>query len=41
MHVEVIRRWARSGKIPSFRTGRVWRFDLDAVEAALRSRSNA
>lgn len=37
IHAETVRRWARAGKIPAFRAGRAWRFDLDEVEAALRS----
>jgi excisionase family DNA binding protein len=37
IHPETVRRWARAGKIPAFRAGVGWRFDLDEVEAALRS----
>ncbi len=29
-------RWARSGRIPSYRAGRQWRFDAAEVLAALR-----
>ena len=32
-----VRKWARAGRIPSFRLGTVYRFDLDAVEAAIRN----
>ena len=35
---ESIRRWARAGRIPAFRAGGQYRFDLDEVEAALRLR---
>ena len=31
-----VRKWAREGKIPSFKAGTVFRFDLHAVEEALR-----
>jgi excisionase family DNA binding protein len=35
-----VRRWAREGRIPFLRpTGRVLRFDPDAVERALRERA--
>jgi len=33
---ESIRRWARAGRIPSFRAGGRYRFDIEAVEHALR-----
>lgn len=33
---ETVRRWVRSGRIPSFRAGLLLRFDLDEVEATLR-----
>ena len=33
-----VRKWAREGRIPSFKAGTVFRFDLDAVERALRTR---
>ncbi len=33
-------RWARSGKIPSYRAGRQWRFDAGEVLAALRFTPN-
>ena len=33
---ESIRRWARSGRIPAYRTGGRYRFDVAAVEEALR-----
>ena len=36
IHAETVRRMARAGKIPAFRTGRSWRFDLDEVEEVLR-----
>jgi|GEM_PF-3071455 len=36
-----IRRWAQSGLIPAYRTGRVWRFDLDLVEESLSARHAA
>ena len=36
---ESVRRWARSGRIPAYRAGTVYRFDLDAVEDALRLRA--
>ncbi len=35
---ESIRRWARSGRIPAFRAGGQYRYDLAAVEEALRLR---
>ena len=31
-----VRRWARSGRIPAYRTGSQFRFDLADVEEALR-----
>jgi excisionase family DNA binding protein len=31
-----VRTWARQGKIPAYRVGSQYRFDLDAVEEALR-----
>jgi excisionase family DNA binding protein len=34
---EVIRRWHKAGRIPGYRAGRLLRFDLDEVRAALRS----
>ncbi len=33
---ETVRRWVRSGRVPSFRAGLLLRFDLDEVEQALR-----
>ncbi|MCK6574671.1 helix-turn-helix domain-containing protein [Myxococcota bacterium] len=33
---ETVRRWARSGRVPTFRAGLLLRFDLAEVEAALR-----
>lgn len=36
LHPETVRRWARAGRIPCFRAGRAWRFDLNEVEEALR-----
>ena len=33
---ETVRRWARAGRVPSFRAGTLLRFDLDEVEDALR-----
>ncbi len=33
---ESIRRWARAGRIPAFRAGGRYRFDIEAVEHALR-----
>ncbi len=33
---ESIRRWARAGRIPAFRAGGRYRFDIRAVEEALR-----
>ena len=33
---ESIRRWARAGRIPAFRAGGRYRFDIEAVERALR-----
>ena len=35
---ESVRRWARSGRIPAFRAGGQYRYDLAAVEEALRLR---
>lgn len=35
-----VRVWARQGKIPAFRLGTQYRFDLDAVEEALRLRAD-
>ena len=35
---ESIRRWARAGRIPAFRAGGQYRYDLAAVEEALRLR---
>lgn len=31
-----VRKWARLGRIPSFKAGTVFRFDLEDVEQALR-----
>ena len=38
---QTVRRWAMSGRIPSFRAGSVLRFDLNEVEAALRVQAAA
>ena len=37
---ESVRRWARSGRIPAYQAGAVYRFDLEAVEEALRLRAD-
>ena len=37
---ETVRRWARGGRIPAYRAG-VYRYDIDAVEEALRLRGEA
>jgi excisionase family DNA binding protein len=31
VHAVTIYRWLRSGDLPGFKVGRVWRFDLDLV----------
>ena len=31
-----VRRWARSGRVPAYRAGSQFRFDLNEVEDALR-----
>lgn len=38
LHPETIRRWARAGRVPAYRAGKSWRFDLTEVEAALRAK---
>jgi excisionase family DNA binding protein len=37
LHVETIRRLHRTGRIPAYRCGRVYRFDPDEVRDALRT----
>ena len=34
---ETVRRWARQGRIPGYRAGVAWRFDVGDVEEALRA----
>jgi excisionase family DNA binding protein len=36
-----VRRWARQGIVPAFKVGGTYRFDLTAVEEALRVRGEA
>jgi excisionase family DNA binding protein len=37
LHVETIRRLHRTGRIPAYRCGRVYRFDPEEVREALRT----
>ena len=40
VHPETLRRLHRAGKIPGYKFGRVLRFDIDEVRAALRTRGS-
>lgn len=35
IHIDTVRRYARTGVIPSYRLGQYYRFDLDAVDRVL------
>lgn len=39
IHPGAVRRFARDGKIPAYKYGRAWRFDINEVKAVLRCNS--